>query len=163
MESEAMKKILFVCLGNICRSPAAEGVFLAKLGERNLSSKFIVDSAGTSAWHMGERADERMLHHASKRSYDLQSRARKVKESDFDDFDLIIAMDQSNVRNMQKICGGRKHHAKYFLMTDFCREYQGEKEIPDPYYGGEEGFEKVLDLLEDSCEELVRQLEAGEV
>ena len=158
-----MKKILFVCLGNICRSPAAEGVFLAKLAEKGLESSYEVDSAGTSGWHIGERADGRMIKSAAQRNYDLQSRSRKVLDSDFDEYDLIIAMDRSNVQNMQKMCGGRKHHAKYYLMTDFCQKYRGVEEVPDPYYGGEDGFNHVLDLLEDACEEFIKKLEAKEL
>ncbi|EDM27568.1 putative low molecular weight protein-tyrosine-phosphatase [Lentisphaera araneosa HTCC2155] len=158
-----MKKILFVCLGNICRSPAAEGVFKAKLTEQGLESDYVVDSAGTSGWHIGERADGRMIKSAAQRNYDLQSRSRKVLDSDFDEFELIIAMDRSNVRNLQKMGGGRKHRANCFLMTDFCQKYKGVEEVPDPYYDGEEGFSHVLDLLEDACDELIKRLEAKEL
>ena len=104
-----------------------------------------------------------MIHHAALRSYDLTTRSRQVRDDDFDNFDLIIAMDESNVRNMQEICGGRKHHAKYFLMTAFCRKFKGASEIPDPYYGGGDGFEEVLDLLEDACDEFINRLDLGEV
>lgn len=151
-----MKKVLFVCLGNICRSPSGEGVFLAKLKERGLSDEYHVDSAGTGAWHVGELADSRMRKHASLRGYDLVSRARQVKEEDFDDFDIIIAMDGSNYRNLQNLCPDGA--AELRMMTDFCSEYD-DQEVPDPYYGGEEGFEHVLDLLEDACGGLLDYLE----
>ena len=130
-----MKKVLFVCLGNICRSPAAEGVFLSKLSERNLEGEFLVDSAGTSAYHSGARADERMISHAEKRGFDLASRSRKLLSQDFDKFDYIIAMDLSDLRNMQEFCGDRKCLAQCLLMTDFCRKFEGAQSVPDPYYG----------------------------
>ena len=158
-----MKKVLFVCLGNICRSPSAEGVFLAELKKRGLSDNYLVDSAGTGGWHVGERADSRMRKHALKRGYDLVSRARQVKLSDFDEFDVILAMDQSNLNNLNKLRKDSIGQAKCLLMTDFCEEFSGAQEVPDPYYGGEEGFERVLDLLEDACAELLNDLEAGKL
>ena len=158
-----MKKILFVCLGNICRSPSAEGVFLAELKKRHLCDNYFVDSAGTGAWHVGELADSRMRKHALIRGYDLVSRARQVKVTDFDEFDVIIAMDKSNLNNLKKLRESSSGGAKCFLMTDFSREFQGTEEVPDPYYGGEEGFERVLDLLEDACKELLDKLETNEV
>ena len=156
-----MKKVLFVCLGNICRSPSAEGVFLAELKKCGLSDNYLVDSAGTGGWHVGEMADSRMRKHALKRGYDLVSRARQVKLSDFDEFDVILAMDQSNLNHLDTLREDSTGEAKCMLMTDFCREFSGVQEVPDPYYGGEEGFERVLDLLEDACSELLNDLESG--
>ena len=158
-----MKKILFVCLGNICRSPSAEGVFLEELRKRNLSDHYLVDSAGTGGWHVGERADARMRKHALKRGYDLLSRARQIKLGDFSEFDIIIAMDQSNLNNLNKLRGDSPGKAKCFLMTDFCKEISSAHEVPDPYYGGEEGFELVLDLLEDACAGLLNKLEVNDL
>ncbi len=152
-----IKKVLFVCLGNICRSPSAEGVFLAKLNELGLNEKYHVDSAGTGAWHVGNLADPRMRKHAAKRGYDLVSRARQVEEEDFDEFDIIIAMDGSNYRNLQNLSPNGT--AELRMMTDFCSAYQSD-EVPDPYYGGEDGFEHVLDLLEDACAGLLDYLES---
>ena len=148
-------RILFVCLGNICRSPAAEGVMKALLEKENLSDVVEVDSAGTSGWHIGELPDHRMRQAASRRGYVLNSRARKVKApEDFDKFDMIIAMDDENMRDLKALDRDGKYAHKLFKMTDFCQKYQAD-EVPDPYYGGYSGFENVLDLLEDACNGLL--------
>ena len=128
-----------------------------------MSEKYLVDSAGTGGWHIGELADARMRKHALKRGYDLQSRARQVKSSDFQDFDLILAMDKSNLHNLHKMTDSEEAKAKCYLMTDFCYKFRGVSEVPDPYYGGESGFERVLDLLEDACSNLIDKIELGEV
>lgn len=152
------KKILFVCLGNICRSPSAEAVFTGIVKNRGLNHLFEIDSAGTSGWHAGEPADKRMKSHAVKRGYDLTSISRKFNpNSDFDYFDMIIGMDDENIQTLKKMSRNKSDLDKIHKMTDFriTRQYN---EIPDPYYGGHEGFELVLDLLEDSCEGLLIKL-----
>lgn len=152
------KKILFVCMGNICRSPSAEAVFSGLSKARGYDGQFAVDSAGTIAYHAGERADRRMQSHASKRGYNLTSISRKFKpDKDFDNFDLIIGMDDENVAALKGFARNDSDQEKIYKITDFRKEWNYD-EIPDPYYGGEEGFELVLDLLEDSCEGLIESL-----
>lgn len=152
------KKVLFVCLGNICRSPAAEGVFTNKVKERGLEYAFEIDSAGTAGYHAGEPADKRMQQHALKRGYNLTSISRKFNPAvDFDKFDWVVAMDNENVSNLKRMARGPEDVAKISKMTDF-RKIWNYTEIPDPYYGGYEGFELVLDLLEDACEGLLEKL-----
>ncbi len=152
------KKILFVCLGNICRSPSAEAVFKGIIEKQGLSDRYEVDSAGTSGWHAGEPADQRMQSHAIKRGYNLTSLSRKFEPSyDFDHFDLVIGMDESNISNLKRMARNANDLAKIYKMTDFCREF-AYNEVPDPYYGGSAGFELVLDLLEDSCKGLLEKI-----
>lgn len=145
-----MVKVVFVCLGNICRSPSAEGVFKKIVEENNLSDKFFIDSAGTSTYHVGERADSRMRKHASRRFYNLTSRSRQFVYNDLIEFDYIIAMDESNYNDILRLDKDNKFRNKVKMMTDFSDNYQ-YSDVPDPYYGGAEGFEVVLDILEDSC------------
>ena len=151
------QRLLFVCLGNICRSPAAEGVMQKCVDEQGLSDQIFLDSAGTGGWHAGQAADSRMREHASKRAYELTSRARQFKLSDFDEFDLILVMDESNRRDLLSLSSALNHRNKVKRMTDYGQIFNDE-EVPDPYYGGKAGFEHVLDLLEDSCAELLKSL-----
>jgi len=153
-------KVLFVCLGNICRSPAAEGVFLHLLNERGISDKFTVDSAGTSSFHVGERADPRMREHALKRGIELPSRARQFIRSDFDQFDWIVVMDNSNYENCLKVLKGEAEEElrpKLIKMASFTPK-TGLAEVPDPYYGGAAGFEQVLDIVTEGSENLIEFL-----
>lgn len=147
-------KILFVCLGNICRSPAAEGVMKAIVDENNDSARFEIDSAGTGNYHIGDLPDHRMRIHAQRRGYNLTHRCRQVKPSDFEDFDLIVAMDESNRRNLQRIAPTLEDEKKIIMMADFADLATRYDHIPDPYYEGAEGFELVLDLLESACNNL---------
>ena len=143
------KKVLFVCLGNICRSPAAEGVFLSLVQAEGLSDQIFVDSAGTSGFHAGELADQRMRQHSQKRGIELLSRSRQFVERDFKDFDYILVMDRSNEKNVLAMARGEDQEQKVLMMTSFCSQYDDD-EVPDPYYGGADGFEYVLDLVEDA-------------
>ncbi len=144
-------KILFVCLGNICRSPSAEAVFKYLVDEKGESNNYFIDSAGTSAYHVGDRADARMRSHAKKRGIELTSISRQFILEDFDHFDYIIAMDQENMYALKNLARDKSDLDKLHFMTDFSKKYN-YNHIPDPYYGGDQGFELVLDLLEDSGE-----------
>jgi len=148
-----MKKIsvLFVCLGNICRSPAAEAIFISLLEKRGLRDCFIVDSAGTGSWHIGKTADSRMWIAADRRDLNIFSNARQITSKDFDEFNYILAMDDSNFRNIQDLQNRKAStgFASIKKMQDF-RSVFYEQEVPDPYFGGDEGFDYVLDILEDS-------------
>jgi len=146
-----MKSVLFVCLGNICRSPMAEGIFLKILEREHASDRFVVDSAGLIGYHEGELADSRMRFHASKRGYQLTHRSRPIKKADMEHFDLIVGMDEQNIRGLKQLASTPEQHAKIFRMTDFCSTFNANH-VPDPYYGGDQGFEHVIDLLEDACE-----------
>ncbi|HOI26215.1 MAG TPA: low molecular weight protein-tyrosine-phosphatase [Paludibacteraceae bacterium] len=149
-----MLHILFVCLGNICRSAAAEGIMKDKLEKNGLSDSVYVDSAGILSVHQGDKADARMRAHAERRGYDLTSISRPVKFDDFEKFDLIIGMDDSNVDDLMDRAVTLEHQKKIHKMTEFSKKYD-DKYVPDPYYGGASGFEMVLDLLEDSCDGLI--------
>ncbi|HKJ79686.1 MAG TPA: low molecular weight protein-tyrosine-phosphatase [Prolixibacteraceae bacterium] len=152
------KKILFVCMGNICRSPSAEAVFKGLVKKEGIEQQFEIDSAGTGAWHAGEPADKRMRKHATERNYDLTSIARQFDpDNDFDDFDLIIGMDDENVTNLKNLARNEGDSKKIHKITDYRKEWNYD-EVPDPYYGGDEGFELVLDLLEDSCQGLLEEV-----
>ena len=151
--------VLFVCLGNICRSPAAEGVFLHLLNERGLSDRFVVDSAGTGGWHTGNPADRRMQAAAARRGIQLLSRARQISLDDLSDFDLVLTMDDANLAAVQGMAreAGNRATATVRPMLSYSQRFS-ETEVPDPYYGGEAGFEHVLDLLEDACSNLLDEL-----
>ncbi|MFD2228587.1 low molecular weight protein-tyrosine-phosphatase [Alkalimarinus sediminis] len=152
-----MIKVLFVCLGNICRSPTAHGVFDGVLKREKLTSKVLVDSAGTAAWHIGKSPDERSQLAAKNRGYDLSYlSARQVEPSDFEGFDYILAMDKSNYANLIEQSSPAFHH-KIKLFLDYAQTFT-ESEVPDPYYGGAKGFDRVLDLVEDACEGLLRDI-----
>lgn len=141
-------KVLFVCLGNICRSPMAEGVFKKHLMDRNLENKVLVDSAGTSGWHIGANPDKRMCETALRNSVQLDHKARQFTVKDFDEFDYIIPMDKNNYVDIIKLSGGREEFfRKVILMREFD-SYQEDKNVPDPYYGGLEGFDNVYTMLE---------------
>ncbi len=152
------KKILFVCLGNICRSPAAEGIMKHLVAKAGLSSEIICDSAGTSNYHIGELPDSRMIMMARQRGIHLESHARQLHHEDFEKFDLILAMDKENLEDIRRLDHHHKYHDKIKLMCDYCQA-QDLQEVPDPYYGGKHGFELVLDLLTDACQGLLSELE----
>ena len=157
MSASRPTRVLFVCLGNICRSPAAEGVFLHLLAIHGLEDRFVVDSAGTGGWHVGKPADPRMRAAAARRGIHLPSRARQLEPADLPRFDHILTMDGDNLRAVRSM--GRSHpdEARIAAITDHCRGRRTD-EVPDPYYGGADGFERVLDLLEDACAGLLEDL-----
>lgn len=147
-----IKKILFVCMGNICRSPSAEAVMRKMAAERGLDLQ--IDSAGTIAYHAGESADSRMKRHAIQRNYYLTSVSRPIVDRDFVDFDMIIGMDDANIADLKLMVSSDAYLNKISKMTDYCNQFV-EDFVPDPYYGGSDGFELVLDLLEDACSGLL--------
>lgn len=153
-----MKNILFICLGNICRSAAANGIMESKVNQAGLESKIKVDSAGTYGGHAGELPDSRMRAAAAARGYSLTHRSRRVREDDFFDFDMIIVMDDNNYENICRLAPERKYLDKVYRFVEFCRHHPQWSYVPDPYYEGREGFELVLDLLEDGCEGLLETL-----
>lgn len=151
-------KILFVCMGNICRSPSAEAVFSGLVKNNGLTANFEIDSAGTTAYHVGQRADRRMQSHAIKRGYNLTSISRLFNpDTDFDYFDLIIGMDDENMHELKYMARNDSDLSKLHKMTDFSKKLNYD-EVPDPYYGGNAGFELVLDLLEDACKGLLDEV-----
>lgn len=153
-------RVLFVCMGNICRSPTAEGVFLRKLESAGMRDLIGTDSAGTHDYHIGREPDRRAQHAAQQRGYDLSSlRGRQVAVEDFHEFDYVLAMDQENLANLQRICPPQQKH-KLRLFMEFSRNFSA-REVPDPYYGGEQGFEQVLDMVEDAAEGLLDTLRAN--
>jgi protein-tyrosine phosphatase len=154
-------KILFVCMGNICRSPAAEAVMKTLIDKRGLGNRFEIDSAGTIGYHEGEPADSRMKKHAFKRGIDITSISRKVRpEQDFHYFDMIIGMDDANMADLVKVAPDVESRSKLYKMTNFCVNHKAQS-VPDPYYGGSDGFELVLDLLDDACIGLLKHLKYG--
>ena len=152
-----MIRILFVCLGNICRSAAAEEIMRTYVRREGLERLIRVDSAGISSYHQGDEADPRMRAHAVRRGYAITHRSRPVRESDFENFDLILAMDDSNIDALKAMAPDVESEHKIARMTDFCRIKQVDY-VPDPYYGGAQGFENVLDILEDACGGLLAEL-----
>ncbi len=152
------RSLLFVCLGNICRSPAAEGVMLQHLTDNGYDGKVFVDSAGTAGYHCGEPADARMRAAAERRGYRLESRARQLEPADIVRFDLIIGMDRENFSNIQRMVHGPAPHIR--MLSDFLPGEDWPRDVPDPYYGGEAGFEQVLDMLEAACPAIVSELMA---
>ena len=153
-----MKKILFVCLGNICRSSSAEEVMRQLVRKAGREEEFLLDSAGILRYHQGELPDPRMRAHAIRRGYELTHRSRPVTISDFRDFDLILGMDDSVIDDLKELAPSPETIRKIQRMTDYCRRFTHADHVPDPYYGGAEGFEYVLDLLEDACDGLLTSL-----
>lgn len=154
---EKKYKLLFVCLGNICRSPSAEAVMKKLVEDAGLENRIEIDSAGILGYHEGERADQRMRAHAARRGYRLESISRPVRTSDFFDFDLIIGMDDKNIDDLKRKAPDQESVDKIHQMTEYSRSKLYDY-IPDPYYGGDSGFELVLDLLEDACGGLLEDI-----
>lgn len=151
--------VLFVCLGNICRSPTAHGVFRHMVAGHGLASVVTVDSAGTSNYHPNSPPDARSQAHAAKRGYDLSDlRARQIQDTDFESFDMILVMDWDNMTQVKQACPPEHQH-KLRRFSEFCLQFYSPV-VPDPYFGGVEGFEQVLDLVEDASEGLLRHVRA---
>lgn len=152
------KRILFVCLGNICRSPAAQGIMQSYIDEKKLQNQFEIDSAGLYGGHAGDLPDYRMRQHARKRGYNLNHISRPVKASDFENFDMIVAMDDSNYSRLKSLAPTLEAENKIVRMIDYVKGFPQYHSVPDPYYEGAEGFEIVLDLLEDGCKNLLEEI-----
>ncbi|MDR5750155.1 MULTISPECIES: low molecular weight protein-tyrosine-phosphatase [unclassified Caballeronia] len=149
--------VCFVCLGNICRSPSAEAVFLHCVAQAKLADRIVVDSAGTGDWHIGQPPDERAQRAARRRGYDLSPlRGRQITADDFAHFDLLIAMDDANAAALTEICP-KEHRDKIRLLMEFATR-DDSRVVVDPYFGGDDGFERVLDQCEDACEGLLKAL-----
>lgn len=153
-----MVRICFVCLGNICRSPTAEGVMQHLVEAADLTEHIELDSAGTGAYHVGERPDRRSAAAARQRGVELRGRARQFEAADFDEFDHVVAMDLSNLRDLTGLCRSSSDRAKLSLLRDFDPESPKGSSVPDPYYGGPGGFDEVLDICEAGCRHLLARL-----
>jgi protein-tyrosine phosphatase len=158
-------RLLFVCLGNICRSPTAEGAMRALVREAGLQDEIELDSAGTGSWHMGSAPDERATAAAAGRGIALEGSARRVRDEDFNDFDLILAMDRSNVGELLRMARSESDRAKVRLLREFdpAGAGDGDLDVPDPYYGEGGGFELVLDHVQAACAGLLARIRAGEL
>lgn len=164
MAAAGSKRLLFVCMGNICRSPTAEGVMRSRLADRGLLERIEVASAGTIGYHAGAPPDARMRRAAARRGYRLDGRARRVTAADFGRYDLILAMDRENLADLVELRGGHgdgagagERRAELRLFGDFLLP-DSPRDVPDPYYGGERGFETVLDLIEEACPAIIDHL-----
>jgi protein-tyrosine phosphatase len=157
-----MARVLFVCLGNICRSPTAEAVMARLVAEAELEDAIELDSAGTGAWHVGSPPDARAADAAAARGVEMRGVARQVTAQDFEDFDLLIAMDAENRRNLRALAPSPEAAAKVRMLREFDPASAGasDLDVPDPYYGGEDGFDRVLDLVEAACAGLLAKLRA---
>jgi len=149
-----MIRVCFVCLGNICRSPTAEGIFRGLAEEASLTDEFVIDSAGTSGWHVNEGPDARATEAAAERGYELGGGSRKFVAADFARFDYVLAMDAENLTDLRGLSRNGKDRAKISLLRDHETGAAGE-DVPDPYYGGDDGFEEVLDICERGCQGLL--------
>ena len=151
-------KLLFVCMGNICRSPTAEGVMRRLLRDEGLEDEIQIDSAGTGGWHVGNPPDERATEAAFRRGITLEGAARQVRPSDFEDYDLLLAADRENLADLRAIAPDDEARAKVRLLREFDPGSHGDLDVPDPYYGGPGGFEEVLDLVEAACRGLLAEV-----
>ncbi|MCG6956053.1 MAG: low molecular weight phosphotyrosine protein phosphatase [Gemmatimonadetes bacterium] len=149
--------VLFVCLGNICRSPLAEGVFRHLVEERGLTDRFAIDSAGTGAWHVGQRPDRRSAQVAAAHGIKLTGRGRQVRARDLERFDVVVAMDRENLRDLQELAGTSDGHGRLHLLREFDPEAD-QPDVPDPYFEGPSGFESVYRMVRRSCEHLLESL-----
>lgn len=155
-DSIPSSKILFVCLGNICRSPAAEIIFRHMVAEADLTDFYQIDSAGTAGFHEGAAPDHRMAATLARHGYTIAGHARKITRADLDAYDYIITMDEENHRDVCLLDKTAGSHPKVKPLMSFCTEHTDQR-VPDPYYGGQKGFDHVISLLEDACRNLLRQ------
>ncbi|MGN1254586.1 MAG: low molecular weight protein-tyrosine-phosphatase [Prevotella sp.] len=153
-------RLLFICLGNICRSPAANAIMQRYVDEAGLSNRFVIDSAGIGPWHVGQLPDKRMREHGARRGYRIDHIARQFDAAkDFDRFDYIVVMDEDNYRNITRQAQNEEDRKKVIRMADYFIKYKGRTSVPDPYYGDGEDFELALDLIEDGCKGLLAHLD----
>lgn len=157
-KSTKKHRLLFICLGNICRSPAAEGVMKAMVEKAGRSDDFFIDSAGIGDWHVGQLPDSRMRKCGAARGYRFDSRARQIRRSDFADFDLILVMDERNYSAVTAMASLPEECGKVRMLTSWLIRYDNVMAVPDPYYGDEKDFNYALDLIEDACEGLLHDL-----
>lgn len=150
-------RVLFVCMGNICRSPAGEIIFRKLVADAGRSADFEIDSAGTLGYHEGNPPDARMAATLRDRGYTVAGRARQIRTADLANFDLIVTMDEDNLTAVRALDADRRFHAKIRPAVDFCRVHQSPR-VPDPYYGGQQGFERVIELLEDGCAGILEEI-----
>ncbi len=153
------QRILFVCMGNICRSPAAEIVFRKMVEDAGLEDRFTIDSAGTISYHAGNPPDPRMSETLAQGGYEPGGRARQVQKEDLEQFDLILTMDEDNLADVRALDADGRYSHKIQAFIDYLEELEAPR-IPDPYYGGQKGFHRVIELLEDGCSSLLKQLQA---
>lgn len=158
MKPTKKHRLLFVCLGNICRSPAAEGVMKHIVEAAGRSDDFMIDSAGIGDWHVGQLPDARMRRRGALRGYRLDSRARQIRRADFADFDLVLVMDNNNFTTVSAMAPDGQSRKKVVMLADFLTRHDGVRAVPDPYYGDEKDFDYALDLIEDACAGLLREL-----
>ena len=153
--NEARASVLFVCMGNICRSPLAEGVFRHLVRKRNLADRFEIDSAGVSGYHEGDPPDARSAEVARRRGIELSGSARRLNRADLDQFDYVIVMDRENRAGVERLANGTTHGARIHFLREFDPEAEHDIDVPDPYYGGPSGFENVQEMVERSCAQLL--------
>lgn len=154
-DNDMKEKILFVCLGNICRSPAADGILKAQVRERGLDHLFEIDSCGIGSWHIGQLPDSRMRRHGHDHGYRFDHRARQISKDDFTRFDRIIVMDNDNYRAVSSLAPDKSYLDKVEMIARYLRHHKGQTTVPDPYYGNDRDFEFVIELLEDACEGII--------
>lgn len=158
-KDEMKKRILFICLGNICRSPAAEGVMRELVHQAGRDDEFEIDSAGIGGWHVDQLPDNRMRNHGAQRGYKFDSRARQFSKNDFSHFDYILVMDHDNFRAVSAMAPTPADQVKVRMLTDYLQHHPNASVVPDPYYGGPEDFDYALDLIEDACQGLLNRLD----
>ena len=163
MGTKKKHSLLFICLGNICRSPAAEGVMKSKVHAAGMDADFLIDSAGIGDWHVGQLPDSRMRERAALRGYRLDSHARQICPSDFDRFDLLLVMDRDNYRIVTSKAPTAVGRKKVRMLTDYLSEHQGADVVPDPYYGDTGDFDYALDLIDDACDGLLEACQTDNV
>jgi len=152
------KRLLFVCLGNICRSPAAEGVMKAMAADAGRDAELTIDSAGIGGWHVGQLPDSRMRRRGARRGYSFDSRARQLDASDFGRFDILLVMDRDNMKAVRTMAPTPADRDKVRMLASYMTRHAGVDEIPDPYYGTESDFDYALDLIEDACAGLLESI-----
>lgn len=157
-ENQKPRRLLFICLGNICRSPAADGVMHQLVKAASIDSEFEIDSAGMGDWHVGQLPDSRMRACGARHGYKFDHRARQFSRSDFQHFDLLIVMDNGNYRGVSSMAHNDADRSKIVMLADYLRHHPGQTVIPDPYYGGTADFEFALELIEDACQGLLEEI-----